>query len=161
KIATASTDSDGRFAFDQNEIDAKGFYLVEAVFRGIPYHAPVLFRSTPPVEVTLKVYESTSAASIVRAQVLWIGVRAVGNKAVVRERVTIENSSQPPLAYIDPKGTFRFHISPDVREPEVAVRGLMDMELPQTVQRGRLPGDYSIRYPLKPGPNVITVSYEA
>ena len=44
----------------------------------------------------------------------------------VRELFTIENSSQPPLAYVDPKGTFRFHVSPDVSQSEVAVKGLMD-----------------------------------
>jgi hypothetical protein len=160
KVATATTDSSGRFAFDQSDIDPKGFYLVEAVFRGVPYHAPVLFKSAPPVAVTLQVYEPTSAASILRVQLLLIGVRAVGNKVDVREMFTIENSSQPPLAYVDPKGTFRFHVSPDVGQPDVAVKGLLDMQLPQNVQRGKLPGDYAIHYPLKPGRNVITISYE-
>jgi hypothetical protein len=120
----------------------------------------VLFKAAPPVAVTLQVYEPTSAASILRVQLLLIGVRAVGNKVDVREMFTIENSSQPPLAYVDPKGTFRFHVSPDVSEPSVAVKGLMDMQLPQNVQRGKLPGDYAIHYPLKPGRNVITISYE-
>jgi hypothetical protein len=161
KVASVTTDSNGHFTFDQSEIEAKGFYLVEAIFRGIPYHAPALFQSAPPVDVTLKVYESASAASILRIPLLLVGVRAVGNKVIVREQFTVQNSSQPPLAYVDSKGTFRFHVSSDSSQPEVAVKGLMDMQLPQAVQRGKSPGDYSIRYPLKPGSNVITVSYEA
>src|SRR5579864_5252018 len=118
KLATVTTDSNGHFAFDQSDIETKGFYLVEAIFRGIPYHAPALFQSAPPVDVTLKVYESTSATSILRIPLLLVGVRAVGNKVIVREQFTVQNSSQPPLAYVDAKGTFRFHLSSDSPQPE-------------------------------------------
>ncbi len=161
KLAAVTTDSTGHFVFDQSAIEPKGFYLLQAVFQGVPYHAPVLFRSAPSITVNLEVYERTSAASVLSVQLLLVGIRAVGNKVEVQEQFTIQNSSQPRRAFVDPKGTFVFHISPGAGEPSVAVKGLMDMQLPQNAERGKSPGDYAIHYPLKPGSNLITVSYQA
>jgi hypothetical protein len=161
KVAAVTTDSSGHFAFNQSEIDTKGFYLLESVFQGVPYHAPVLFQSATPVTANVDVYEHTSLASVLRVEQLLIGVRAAGHKADVQEQFTIKNSSRPPRAFVDPRGTFVFHLSPAAGEPSVAVKGLMDMQLPQNVERGKLPGDYAIHYPLKPGANAITVSYQA
>jgi hypothetical protein len=47
-----------------------------------------------------------------------------------------------------------------VTEPQVAVRGLMNMPLPQTAEPGLRPGEFAVRYPLLPGANTILVAYQ-
>jgi hypothetical protein len=59
------------------------------------------------------------------------------------------------------EGTFRFRVPPEVSEPTIAVRGLMNMPLTQSPEPGKSPGEFSIGYPLKPGDTTIIVAYEA
>ncbi len=161
QVATASTDSSGRFLFAQSDIDPSSFYLLETRFLGIAYPAPVQFDSTGTATVNLTVYESSRSETALRIQSLRILVRTEGRKAQVQEEYDILNSSKPPRAFVDPRATFRFRLSPGASEPTVAVTGLMNMPLPQTPEPGKSSGEFSIRYPLKPGITGVTVSYEA
>jgi len=43
----------------------------------------------------------------------------------------------------------------------VTVTGLMNMPIPLTPERGKSPGEFKIRYALKPGNTPITVTYDA
>jgi hypothetical protein len=79
----------------------------------------------------------------------------------VREEYAVQNSRQPPRAYADPKGTFRFQLSAGASQPSVSVTGLLNMQLPHTPGAGKSPGEFSINYPLKPGITIVTVAYEA
>ena len=161
QVATASTDSSGRFAFDPSQIDPSGFYLLETTYQGARYHQPVRFDSTGSATVDVTVYETTSSASDLRVKLLRTLVRVAGGKAQVREQYQVENSTSPPRSYADPKGTFRFRLSPEVGKPTVSVTGLLDMALPQDVEAGKSPGDFFIRYPLKPGATEVSVDYTA
>ena len=161
KVATASTDPHGHFAFVQGQIDPGSFYLVSAEFQGVAYNASAQFDSTGAAVVNLTVYDSTRSALALRIRTLCMLARAEGSKIRVQHRYAIENSSQPPRAYANPGQTFRFRLSPQVAEPRVFVTGLMNMPLPQTPEPGKAPGEFSIRYPLKPGITEVTVEYEA
>jgi hypothetical protein len=159
QVATAITDASGRFSFDQNEIDSSSFYLLQATYQGVDYHAPVQFDSNGAATVNLTAYESTSTAPALRIKSARIIVRAAGDKARVQEMFAVQN----PLdrSYANPDGTFRFRLSPSAGQPTVAVAGLMNMPLPQTATPGRKPGEFSIDYALKPGLTVVMVAYEA
>lgn len=159
-VATASTDAQGHFFFAQDQIDPRSFYLVSTEFQGVAYNAPAQFDSTGTAVVDLTVYDSTGSDSELRVQRLRMLARAEGGGIRVRQEYTIQNPSQPPRAYASPDGTFHFRLLPQVTEPSVAVTGLMNMQLPQTPEAGRLPGEFFIRYPLKPGLTVVTVDYE-
>lgn len=159
QAATASTDASGRFAFAPGGLDSSAFYLVETRFDGVAYHAPVQFDSSGSVNVSLTVYETTRSMPV-RVQTLRAVVRAQGAKAQVWEELDLLNASDPPRAYASPNGTFGFRLTPGASEPSVVVRGLMNMPLPQTPERGKFPGEYSIRYPLKPGLTRVELSYE-
>lgn len=43
QVADVTTDASGHFAVSQNGIEAGSFYLLQANFAGVPYHAPAQF----------------------------------------------------------------------------------------------------------------------
>lgn len=161
QVAEATADATGHYSFERNDIDPKGFYLAQAIFDGVPYHTPVQFDPTgnaPSTDIT--VYESTPVLPELRVHLFRELVAAQGGKVRVQEQFVIENPSQPPREFNNPKGTFRFRVSPKVGKPTVTVTGLMDMPLTQTPEPGKTPGEYSIHYPLKPGGTQVTLDYQ-
>ncbi len=158
-VGTTKADGGGLFEFSGADIETRSFYLLEAVFHGSRFHAPVMFREGPTANIQLTVYEPTSSASVIRVQSLQILVAASGAKVRVRDEYHVENSSQPPRTYADPKGTFRFTVPRGV-SPQVTVTGLLNMPLPQTPESGKLPGQFVIHYPLEPGATTVSVEYD-
>ncbi|HEV2495426.1 MAG TPA: carboxypeptidase-like regulatory domain-containing protein [Terriglobia bacterium] len=161
QVSTASSDASGHFAFNASEIDPSGFYLLETTYQGARYHAPVRFDSGGSATANFTVYDSTTSAAELRVKLLRVLVRVDSGRAQVREQYEIQNSTQPPRSYADPKGTFRFKLSPDAGKPSVSVTGLLDMPLPQEAEAGKSPGEFFIRYALKPGTTEVTVDYQA
>jgi len=161
QVATATADTSGRFVFSSGNIGPGAFYLLQAVYEGVNYHAPVQFDSSGAATVNVTVYDATRNAPALRVQSARLIVRAEGGKARVQEMFAVRNPVVPPITYADPDGTFRFRLSPSAGEPKVAVAGLMNMPLPQAAQEGKARGEYSINYALKPGLTVVMVAYDA
>ncbi len=161
QVAATVTDAHGHFAFPREGVDPKSFYLVQANFQDVPYHAPVEFTPDGKAQVDVTVYEAmrqAPALSVPQARIL---LRAAGNKVDVEELFAIQNPSQPERTYVDSSGTFHFKVAPSAGTPRVAVAGLKNMPLPQAVVAGKSPGEFSMLYPLKPGLTVVMVSYQA
>lgn len=161
QVATATADASGRFVFSRGDLDPGSFYLLQAVYSGVNYHAPIQFDSSGAAAVDLTVYDASRTLPALRVQSARLIVRAEGGKAHVQEMFALRNRSAPPVSYADPDGTFRFHLSPTAGPPTAAVAGLMNMPLPQAVQEGKARGEYSINYALKPGLTVAMVAYDA
>ena len=156
QIAAVTTDAQGRFVFDKIQNEAGAFYLISTSYQGVDYHEPGQFDSL----IKLTVYEATRSDPGLRVALLRLAAQPVGNKVRVQEQFTIQNSSRPPRAFATADGTFSFRVPPQVAEPSVAVTGLMNMQLPQTPDKGKSPGEFSLRYPMKPGDTVVTLQYE-
>lgn len=160
QVAEAKTGSNGHFVLSASGTSQGGFYLAQATYEGVDYNQPVRFDSAGQATANITVYQSSRSASSVRVPSARILIRAEGAKAHVQELFGVRNPSNPPRAYTDASGTFRFHIPPTAGQPTVAVTGLLNMPLPQTPQPGKRPGDFSISYPLKPGLTVVMVAYD-
>jgi hypothetical protein len=160
QIASTWTDQNGHFVFSQGQIDPKALYLVSTEFQGVPYNQIAQFNDGGTASVDLMVYESTRSDSGLSISELRALVAAEGDKAHIQEQYAVDNVTNPPRSYFDPAATFRFHVPNEVTEPAVTVTGLMNMPLPQEAQAGRSPGEFSIRYPFKPGVTIVTVQYE-
>jgi 5-hydroxyisourate hydrolase-like protein (transthyretin family) len=160
QVAAVTTDAEGRFVFPPANNDPGAFYLAQAVFEGVNYHAPVQFDSNGLATINIKVFDSTHSAPPLRIKSARLLMRAQGDKVRVQEMFAVENSTNPPRSYVNTDGTFHFKLSTQAGEPRAAVAGLMNMPLPQPVNPGKSPGDYSIQYPLKPGLTVVLVVYE-
>jgi len=158
-VGEATTDATGHFSIDDSRIGANGFYLIQATYQGLDYHAPVQFDPNGDAVVNLTAYESTGKEPELRINSARVIVRAEGPQAHIQELYAVENPTR--RAYTNPKGTFAFHIAPGVDSPTVAAVGLMSMPLPQRPEKGKKPGDFYITYALKPGRNVMMVAYDA
>ncbi len=163
QVATATADATGHFVFNAEGIDPKGFYLVSTDFAGATYNAPVAFDSSGNANVNLTVYDSTRSPAGLRIPAARVFVGALagnsGPELHVQEEYAIQNSTKPPRAYAAPDATFRFSVPADAGTPTVSVAGLMNMSLPQTPEPGKASGEFSIRYPLKPGVTQVTIQY--
>ena len=160
QVGTATTDASGRYAFSGSDFNAP-FYLVQAVYQGVNYHAPVRFDGSGAAQVDLTVYDSTRKAPQLRIQNARLIVRAEGSKAHVQEMFAVRNDTNPPVSYVNPDGTFRFRLSKTAGQPTATVAGLMNMPLPQSVNQGPGQGESSLDYPLKPGLTVVMIAYDA
>jgi hypothetical protein len=161
QVATATSDASGHFAFASGDIAPDSFYLLQAVYQDVDYHAPVKFNDRGVASVDITVYDSARTPPALRIQSARLIVRAEGGKVHVQEMFALENSAQPPRSYVNADGTFRFHLGKAAGEPTASVAGLMNMPLPQPVNPGKGPGDFSLQYPLKPGVTVATVTYDS
>lgn len=160
QVAEATTDARGHFAIPPDGIDPGAFYLLQANYQDVPYHSPAQFDSSGTAKVTITVYDSTHSAKAIRVSSLRVLVAAQGDKARVQEEYQLENSSRPGRAYANDNGTFVFHLPAQANEPKVTVTGLMNMPIPLTPEKGQSPGEFKIRYAMKPGATPVTVAYD-
>jgi len=161
RVASVTTDASGRFVFPSANIDPTSFYLVQASYRGVDFNAPAQFDPEGTATISITVYDSSATVPPLRIQSARVVVHAQGSKAHVQEMFAVRNASDPPRSYVNPAGTFQFHLAPGIAEPNAAVAGLMNMPLPQAVSAGKGRGDYFLQYPLKPGVTVVMVAYDA
>lgn len=160
EVTATSTDSSGNFVLEGSELEPSSFYLLETEFHGVKYPAPVRFDSRGSAAIDLTLYDSTASDAAIRIQTHRVLVRAEGDKARVREEYAILNASDPPRTYVNSNETFRFRVTPEAKDVGVAVLGLLNMTLPQTPEPGKAAGEFSIRYPLKPGVTTTSVAYQ-
>jgi hypothetical protein len=160
QVATAVTDSNGQFVVAASDLATDSFYLLQATYQGVNYHAAVKFDDRGQARADITVYDATRTAPPLRIESSRIILRAEGDKVHVQEMFAIRNAATPPRSYVNPDGTFLFHLAKSTGEPTAAVAGLMNMPLPQPVNPGKGPGNFNIQYPLKPGMTVMMVAYE-
>jgi hypothetical protein len=160
QVATAVTDSNGHFVVAASDPATDSFYLLQATYQNVNYHAPVRFDDRGQARADITVYEATRTAPSLRIESARIILNAEGNKVHVQEMFALRNSADPPRSYVNPDGTFFFHLAKTAGNLAVAVAGMMNMPLPQTANPGKRPGDFNIQYPLKPGLTVMMVAYD-
>jgi hypothetical protein len=161
QVATAVTDSSGHFVVAASDLTTDSFYLLQATYQDVDYHAPVKFDDRGQAQADITVYDATRTAPPVRIQSARIMIHAEGDKVHVQEMFAIRNAADPPRSYVNVDGTFLFHLARTTADPTAAVAGLMNMPLPQPVNPGKGPGDFYIQYPLKPGLTVMMVAYDS
>jgi len=160
QVATAVTDSNGQFVVAASDLATDSFYLLQATYQGVNYHAAVKFDDRGQARADITVYDATRTAPPLRIESARIILRAEGDKVHMQEMFAIRNAVTPPCSYVNPDGTFLFHLAKTTGEPTAAVAGLMNMPLPQPVNPGKGPGNFNIQYPLKPGLTVMMVAYD-
>jgi hypothetical protein len=161
QIAATQTDAKGRFVFDRSDVKPASFYLLQASHEGVNYHDPVRFRPDGSAVDNFKIYDASNVEPPLRISSGRFLVRAQGNSIRVEELFALQNDANPPVSYINTNGTFHFKLDQEAGEPSAAVAGEMNLPLPQDVESGSPPGQFFIRYPLKPGLTVVMVAYEA
>jgi len=154
-VANTKTDVAGRYHFDNAAIGG-GPMLIRAVYRGVNFHQP-LVPGTPTVDVTI--YEPTTDPQALKVTGRLLVFQPVGDKLLVGEEYSIENSLSPPAAYFKQDGSFEFTIPEGADLQQVSSMGPSKMPVTQgTIDKGK--GRYAIAYAFQPGDNSVRLSYQ-
>ncbi len=154
-VANTKTDAQGNYKIDNAAI-GQGPMLIRAVYHGVMFHQP-LVPGTSNVDVT--VYDPTADPKTIKVDSRLIVFQPDGPNLVVGEEYTLQNQSQPPLAYFNEKGDFTFDAPTGVDLSQVSSWGPSKMPVVQsTINKG--PGKYAIAYAFQPGENGVRMSYQ-
>ena len=154
-VANTKTDAEGKYKLDNPAI-GQGPMLIRAVYRGVMFHQP-LVPGTATVDVT--VYDPTSDAKTIKVGSRLIVFQPNGSNLLVGEEYSLQNQSQPPLAYFNEKGDFNFEVPDGAELSQVSSWGPSEMPVVQgTIDRGKQ--KYAIAYAFQPGDNGVRMSYQ-
>ncbi len=155
-VANTTTDSQGRYHFDNPGLGGTAPMLIRAVYRGVNYHEPV-----PPGTTTadVEVFEPTDKPGSFSVTARAIILQPSGSELTVGEEYNIQNSTQPPVAYYRAGGSFVFSIPGGAQVDEVSAIGSSGMPVKQsTIDLGK--NQEAIDFPFRPGESGVRVSYK-
>jgi len=154
-VANTKTDAQGKYKFDNPSIGQQPM-LIRAVYRGVMFHQPL----TPGHDtVDVSVYEPSSDAKTMQMGSRLIVFQPNGANLVVGEEYSLQNQSNPPVAYFNEKGDFQFQLPEGAQLSDVSSWGPSGMPVKQgTIDRGSR--KYAIAYAFQPGENGVRLSYQ-
>jgi hypothetical protein len=154
-VGNTKTDAQGHFEFTHPQIGA-GPMLVRAVYRGVNYHEPI-----PPGKTTaeVQVFEPTDKAGTFAVAARAVILQPNASDLLVGEEYSIENKTQPPMAYFHQNGSFVFALPDGAELSQVSAAGASGMPVVQgTIDKGK--GLEAIDFPFRPGESNVRVSYK-
>lgn len=154
-VATVKTDASGRFSITNGALGAAPM-LLRVPYKGVLYHEPVT-PNTPSVQV--EVYEPTADPHSFAVTTREIVVQPKGSDLAIGEQYTIQNQTNPPVAYYLKDGTFRFRLPQGAQLNQVSAWGATGMPVIQgTIDKGN--GLEAVDWPFRPGENGVRISYQ-
>ncbi|HEV2298788.1 MAG TPA: carboxypeptidase-like regulatory domain-containing protein [Candidatus Acidoferrales bacterium] len=154
-VATAKTDANGNFSID-NSLIGTAPMLLRVPYKGVLYHQPV-----PPGASTanVEVYDATTDLRGIVVATRAIVLQPKESSLLVGEEYTIENQTQPPVAYYLKSGTFRFLLPQGAQMNQVTASGPSGMPVVQgTIDQGN--NAEAVDWAFRPGENEIRLSYQ-
>jgi hypothetical protein len=154
-VGNTKTDAQGHFEFTHPQIGA-GPMLVRAVYRGVNYHEPI-----PPGKTTaeVQVFEPTDKAGAFAIAARAVILQPNATDLLIGEEYSIENKTQPPMAYFHQNGSFVFALPDGAQLSQVSAAGASGMPVVQgTIDKGK--GLEAIDFPFRPGESNVRVSYK-
>jgi hypothetical protein len=154
-VVNSKTDAQGQFTFDHPSLGAQPM-LVRAVYRGINFHQPV-----PPGtnELQVEVFDPSQDAKTITVPSHVVIFQPDGASLLVGEEYSIQNHSQPPLAYFRAGGNFDFFLPDSSDLQQVSAWGPSGMPVVQaTIDRGK--DRYAIAFAFRPGESGVRYSYK-
>ncbi len=130
--------------------------LIRVVYRGVNYHEPV-----PPGKTTadVQVFEPTDRPSAFTVTNHALIVQPNGADLMVGEEYSIENKTQPPVAFYRADGSFNFSIPDGADFNQASAWGWAGMPVVQgTIDKGK--NKMAIAFPFRPGESGVRISYK-
>lgn len=154
-VATVKSDAQGHFLIDRPEIGAAPM-LIRVPYHGVNYHQPL----TPGTStVNVEIFEATSDLSAAEVTQHDVVVQPSGTSLLVGEEFTIENKTQPPVAFFKADGTFNFNIPEGAQLNQVSAWSAAGMPVVQgAIDKGK--NRSAIAFPFRPGKNGVRISYQ-
>jgi hypothetical protein len=154
-VVNSKTDAQGQFTFDHPSLGVQPM-LVRAVYRGVNFHQPV-----PPGknELEIEVFDPTQDAKTITVPSRVVIFQPDGESLIVGEEYSIQNHSQPPVAYFRADGNFDFTLPEKADLQQVAAWGPAGMPVVQaTIDRGK--NRYAVAFAFRPGESGVRYSYK-
>jgi hypothetical protein len=154
-VATVKTDASGRFTIT-NAVLGTAPMLLRVPYKGVLYHEPV-----PPnvPSVQIEVYEPTRDPHSFSVATHLIFLQPKGSDLAIGEEYTIQNQTNPPVAFYLKDGTFRFQVPHGAQLNQVSAWGAQGMPVIQgTIDKGN--GVEAVDWPFRPGDNGVRISYQ-
>jgi hypothetical protein len=154
-VVNSKTDAQGQFTFDHPSLGVQPM-LVRAVYRGVNFHQPV-----PPGknELQVEVFDPTQDARTITVPSRVVIFQPDGESLIVGEEYSIQNHSQPPVAYFRADGNFDFALPEKADLQQVAAWGPAGMPVVQaTIDRGK--NRYAVAFAFRPGESGVRYSYK-
>ncbi len=154
-VINSKTDAQGQFTFEHPSLGAQPM-LVRAVYRGVNFHQPV-----PPGtnELQVEVFDPSQDAKTITVPSHVVIFQPDGASLLVGEEYSIQNHSQPPLAYFRADGNFDFLLPDNSDLQQVSAWGPSGMPVVQaTIDRGK--NRYAIAFAFRPGESGVRYSYK-
>lgn len=154
-VGNSKTDAQGQFSFDHPSLGTQPM-LVRAVYRGVNFHQPV-----PPGtnELQVEVFDPTQDAKTITVPSRVVIFQPDGASLLVGEEYSIQNHSQPPLAYFRADGNFDFLLPDKADLQQVSAWGPSGMPVVQaTIDRGK--NRYAVAFAFRPGESGVRYSYK-
>ena len=156
------TESDGGFSFDEKTLGSGNspvHAMLRAEYEGISY-SKMIVPDSPLENVVVEVY------SIAKGETLDPHMTALlfepgDDRLVINQFFQFSNESDPPRTYSDPdNGTLRFELPPGSNgEVQVRTTGPAGMPLRSSARKTPESNVYMVDCPLKPGDNLIELTY--
>jgi hypothetical protein len=153
-VANTKTDSQGHYRLDNSALGAEPM-LLRAVYRGVLYHEPV-----PPGKTTVdvEVFEPTEKSSAIAVAFHAVILQPTSSGLLVGEEYSIENKTQPPLAYYRDDGSFVFALPDDAQLKDISAVHASGVPTVQgVIDKGK--NLEAIAYPFRPGESGVRISY--
>lgn len=155
-VANTKTDAKGRYSFDNPGLGAGAPMLIRVVYGGVNYHEPV-----PPGKTTadVQVFEPTDKPSAFTVTNHAVIVQPNGSDLMVGEEYSVENKTQPPVAFYRADGSFDFSIPDGADFSQASAWGSAGMPVVQgTIDKGK--NKLAIAFAFRPGESGVRISYK-
>ena len=155
-VANTKTDASGHYSFENPGLGAGAPMLIRVVYRGVNYHEPV-----PPGKATadVQVFEPTDRPTAFAVTNHALIVQPNGADLMVGEEYSIENKTQPPVAFYRAEGSFNFSIPDGADFNQASAWGSAGMPVVQgTIDKGK--NKMAIAFPFRPGESGVRISYK-
>jgi Carboxypeptidase regulatory-like domain len=155
-VANTKTDAKGRYSFENPGLGAGAPMLIRVVYGGVNYHEPV-----PPGKITadVQVFEPTDKPSAFRVTSHAVIVQPNGSDLMIGEEYSLENKTQPPVAFYRADGSFDFSIPDGADFSQASAWGSAGMPVVQgTIDKGK--NKLAIAFAFRPGESGVRISYK-
>jgi Carboxypeptidase regulatory-like domain len=153
-VGKTKTNAQGQFRFANHALGNEPM-LLEVSYRGVPY-----YQSIAPSDLTaaIVVYDTTTNPKVIVVGSHVVLLRPNGSMLQVEEDYTVQNQSQPPVAFYANGSTFAFPVPSNAQLGEVST--WTESNVPTRQQTTDMGTDRkSIDWPFRPGKSVVRIAY--
>jgi hypothetical protein len=155
ELATATSDAQGHFSVTKDSIGTAPV-LIRATFHDVSFNT---FSPPGRPTVEVEVYDLSKDPKSITVPSHVIIFEPQDSKLVGAEEYSIQNNSQPAVAFFRTEGNFDFAIPENATLNQVSTTTAMGMAITQaSIDKGK--GRFAISYPFRPGQTNVRLSYE-